>query len=105
MGYLDKALETMQQQGGRVINHDLLDATLREIGETYRPGLISWIKEDRSRWRRLLTLEDRINQAALSKDDPGLKTVLSAYKDFITEMLKAFEMANSLPLFGRREHE
>ena len=33
MGYLDKALETVQQQGGRVINHDLLDDTLVEIGK------------------------------------------------------------------------
>jgi len=79
---------------------DLIETTLREIGKEYRPGLIRWIREESDRWNRLLLLEDRINQATLSKDDPGLKAALSAYKDFIMEMLKSFEMENSLPLFG-----
>lgn len=85
-----KALEAIQKRGGKVVSTDLIETTLREIGKGYRPGLIGWIKGNPDRWNRLLLLEDRINQATLSKDDPGLKTALSAYKDFIMEMLKSF---------------
>jgi hypothetical protein len=97
MGYLDKALSTMQQQGGRVVDHDLLDATLQEIGETYRSGFIGWLKEDRSRWRRLLTLEDQINQAAPAKDERGMTAALEAYGRFFSEALSGHVQGN---LFG-----
>ena len=95
-----KALKMIQEQGGRVVNMDLIERTLQEIGETYRPGLISWIKEDRSRWRRLLTLEDRINQAALAKDEEGLKDGLSEYRTFFSTMVEVYSKGETLPLFG-----
>ena len=103
MGYLDKALETMRQQRIRVIDHKLIDRTLQEIGETYRPGLISWIKEDRSRWRRLLDLENEINRATLQGDQVGLTAALFEYQDFFREMVTPYEVSNTFPLFGRRE--
>jgi len=80
----------------------LIDNALQEIAKEYRPGLLVWLKRQPDRWRQLLTLEDRINQTALSKDDPGLKTMLQAYKDFFQEMLERNEMNNALPIFGRR---
>jgi len=101
MGYLDKALETMQQQRGRIVNHDLLDATLREIGKEYRPGLIRWIRHDSGQWSKFLALEGAINQTTLAGDDPGLKAALRAYKDFFREMLEQYEMSSTLPLFGK----
>ena len=70
--------------------NSLIDDILLEINKVYQPGLLMWLKSQPDRWNRLLLLEDRINQATLSKDDPGLKTALSAYKDFIMEMLKSF---------------
>jgi len=102
MGYLDKALGAMRQQRIRVIDHNLIDRTLREIGETYRPGLLGWLKEDRSRWRRLLSLEDNINRAALTADEIGLRAGLEAYKIFFREVISLYERAEALPLFGGR---
>lgn len=81
----EKTVRTDQE-----IDRDLIDRTLQDIGETYRPGLISWIKEDRSRWRRLLDLENRINQAALAGDELGLMAALTEYKGFFREMVTAF---------------
>ncbi len=97
-----KALKAIQEQGGRVVNMDLIERTLQEIGETYRSGLISWIKEDRSRWRRLLDIENEINRASLQGDQVGLTAALSEYQDFFREMVTAYEMSNTLPLFAGR---
>jgi hypothetical protein len=88
MGYLDKGLKVIQKKKIVGIDFDLIETTLQEIGETYRPGLISWIKEDRSRWRRLLQLEEGINKAALAGDEAGLKDTLSEYRDFFSAMME-----------------
>lgn len=103
MGYLDKALEAIQQQGERVINHDLLDSTMLEIGRHYKPGLIRWIREHPDRWRELLQVESTINQTALSGDEGGLTAALAAYRAFFKEMITLFEEAEGLPLFGGRK--
>jgi hypothetical protein len=100
-----KALEAIKAQGGRVIDHDLIDRTFREINETYRPGLIGWLKEDRPRWRRLLNLEDGINRAALAQDEAGLKDMLSDYRDFFVAMLQLYGEGETLPLFGTDKKE
>lgn len=97
-----KALKVIREQGGRVVNMDLIESTLKEMGKEYRPGLLGWIREDRERWRRLLTLEDRINQAALAKDEEGLKDALSEYRTFFEEMLKFYSRDYDLPLFEGR---
>jgi hypothetical protein len=80
----------MQQQGGQVIDRDRIEATLKEIGAVYRPGLIGWLKEDRGRWRRLLDLEDAINKAALAQDEAGLTMILTKYQSFFREMVSVF---------------
>ena len=92
MGYLDKALETMQKQGGRIVNHDLLDATLREIGKGYQPGLIGWIKGNPDRWTVLLTLEGRVNEKALGGNIEGLREALNEYQSLILTMVKEFTL-------------
>jgi len=84
-----KALKAIQEQRGWIVNHDLLDVTLQEIGRQYKPGLIRWIREHPDRWRQLITLESRINETALSKDDEiVLKDALSDYREFFEEMTK-----------------
>jgi hypothetical protein len=89
MGYLDKALETMQKQGDGTINTNLIESTLMEIGKEYKPGLIRWIRECPDLWRQLIALESRINETALSKDDETiLKDALSDYREFFEEMTK-----------------
>lgn len=95
--------ETYKQSGVRMPNYDLIDSTLKEIGKGYKPGLIRWIRHDSGRWREFLALEDRINQAALSKDEPGLKDALRRYHLFFEEMLKLYEASNIFPLFGRKD--
>jgi len=97
MGYLDKALETMQQQGWKVVNTDLIKSTLLEIGKEYRSGLVGWIKTNRPEdWAGILTLEEEINQAALSGNMESLKQNLSNYKELILGAVEIFETASSI---------
>ena len=104
MGYLDKALEMMQKQGSGMINTDLIGSTLMEIGKGYKPGLSRWIRERPDRWDQLLTLEDRINEVALTKEDEIiLKDALSDYKDFFEEMTDLYVTGEMLPLFEDRK--
>ena len=95
-----KALEGIREQGGRVINFDLIESALKEIGREYRPGLIRWIGEEPGRWAKLLDLEDRINRAALSKDEVMLKDALASYRAFFQEMMEVYGKGETLPLFG-----
>lgn len=105
MGYLDKAkaLEAIQNQGGKVVNFDLIESTLGEIGKKYRSGLIRWIREEPGRWNRLLQMEGKINQAVLSKDEVMLKDVLSEYRDYFSGMVEVYGKSGTLPLFGGTE--
>jgi len=105
MGYLDKALKTMQKQGGGMINTDLIESTLMEIGKGYRPGLIRWIRERPDRWQQLIALESRINEVALAQIEVVLREALKAYHLFFEEMMMAYETSNILPLFLRGTHE
>jgi hypothetical protein len=93
-----KALEAMDHRGK--IDHDLIDSTLQEIGETYRPGLIGWLKKSPSRWERLLGIEGDINRMASAGDKQVLTAALSAYRSFFKEMVTAYQEAKDLPLFG-----
>lgn len=86
-----KALEAIQKRGGKVVNTDLIETTLKEIGKEYKPGLIEWIKGNPDRWAMLLTLEDRINQAALCKDEGRLGSALSEYQSFFSRIGKDFQ--------------
>ncbi len=97
-----KALEAIQKRGGRIVNHDLLDATLLEINRAYQPGFLMWLKSQPDRWAILPSLEGGINQAALAKDEAGLTAALSAYRSFFKEMVTAYQEAKDLPLFGGR---
>jgi len=83
-----KAVGMMKAQGLiRVVNHDLIDRTLREIGREYKPGLIQWLKSQPDRWSRLLQVENRINRAALTGNKEGLTAALADYRAFFKEMV------------------
>ena len=97
---LFRRIKGEEKQGGRVIDHCLIENTLKEIGEESRPGLISWIKEDRDRWARMLDLEDRINKTAIARDEAALKEALSEYRAFSVEMIPKYEgKGHTLNLF------
>jgi len=100
-----KALKAIQEQGGWIVNHDLLDVTLQEIGRQYKPGLIGWIRERPDRWQQLIALESRINEVALAQIEVVLREALKAYHLFFEEMMMAYETSNILPLFLRGTHE
>ncbi|MBS3919088.1 MAG: hypothetical protein KG012_09375 [Deltaproteobacteria bacterium] len=87
------------------MDNSLIDGCLEEIGKGYRPGLLPWLKQQPARWRRLLNLEDAINKAALGGGQVGLTAALSEYKDFFREMVTAYEMSNTFPLFEGRANE
>jgi hypothetical protein len=90
-----------EEQGGRVIDHSVIERTLLEIGKEYRPGLITWIKENRDLWARLLAIEARINQAAFAGNQGQLTRALEEYREFFTEMIPRYEgKGHTLNLFG-----
>jgi hypothetical protein len=90
-----KALEAIQKREVKVVNTDLIEITLWEIDKGYRPGLIGWIEGSSDRWAVLLTLEDRINRAALLEDEIILRDALSEYRGFFEEMPRAKEATAS----------
>jgi hypothetical protein len=78
----------------------LINDTLIEIGKSYQPGLLMWLKSQPGGWARLLQVEDWINRAALTGNKEGLTAALQSYKVFFREMVRLFEEAEGLPLFG-----
>jgi hypothetical protein len=79
----------------------LIDDALVEIAKGYKAGLLRWIRiEYRPQWREMLGLEDTINRAALTGNKEGLTAALQSYKVFFREMVRLFEEAEGLPLFG-----
>lgn len=70
--------------------NSLIDDCLKEIAKEYKPGLLAWLKKQPDLWVRVLDLEGRINQAALSNNETGLKQELSEYKAFLFAMREDF---------------
>jgi len=79
--------------------NSLIDDALVEIAKEYQPGLLMWLRSHPDGWARLLQLEDQINEAALARDDPGLKVALQAYRLFFQDIIKAYGEGETLPLF------
>lgn len=87
-----KALEAIQNQGEEVVNFDLIESTLKEINQSYTPGLVEWVKVNRpDTWTEIRRTEERINQAALKGDIENLKDALLDYKELILGAVKIFE--------------
>lgn len=95
-----KALEMIQKQGGRIVNIDRIETTLREIGGEYKPGLIRWIKEQPGQWKTLLKLEGNINQSVFQRDETALTEALSRYRYFFSEIVKAYSQGEQATLFN-----
>ena len=101
MSYLTQTLTYLGKHSGEWSQadsnpHSLIDDTLREIGETYRAGLLGVIKADTQRWAKMLSIEAEINRAALSGDREGLRKALEAYKSMF---LKAKDIGRQEKLF------
>ncbi len=96
-----KALKAIQKQGGKVVNFDLIESTLKEINQSYIPGLVGWVKVNRpDTWTEIRRTEEAINQAALSGDRATLEDALSDYWGFFSEMMEVYGKGETLPLFG-----
>jgi len=79
----------IRAQGGKVIDLELIEKTLQEIGMEYKPGLLQFIK-GQGQWARLLELEDGINKAALDQDEERLRTAVNKHKAFFLRMGENF---------------
>jgi len=82
-----KALENARRMGAKVVDVELLENTLHEIGEVYRPGLIRQFKDNPTHWEEFLSLEAKVNEAAISGDREVLREALGEYKGFIVSMI------------------
>ena len=99
MSYLDKAkaLEAIQKQGGKVVNFDLIKSTLKEINQSYSPGLVEWVKTNRpDTWTEIRRTEEAINRAALSGDRATLEDALFRYQNLFSKKVRSDEQF-SLP--------
>ena len=95
-----EALEAIQTQGGKVVNFDLIEPTLKEINQSYTPGLVEWVKVNRPDiWTEIRRTEETINRTALSWDRAILEDALSNYRGFFSEMMKVYGKGETLPLF------
>ena len=58
-----------------------IDTALKEINRNYQPGTLEWMRVNRpEEWEKMISLEDRINQAALRGDEEELERVLVDYQ-------------------------
>jgi hypothetical protein len=69
----------------------LIDDCLKKIGKFYMPGLLPWLKKNRPEdWKEFLSLETKINRAALRDNKEGLAHDLKQYKVFVEVMESVF---------------
>jgi hypothetical protein len=72
--------------------NSLIDTTLEEIGRGYHPGVLGWMKGNRSQeWNKMVALEEKINRTTLKGDMESLKQALSNYKELILGVVEVFE--------------
>ena len=73
--------------------NELTDLTIEEITGDYQSGTLAWTKVNRpNEWGNMLTLEGRINRAALESDLSGLREVLGEYQRIIMAMVREFKV-------------
>ena len=71
----------------------LVEQTLREMNEAYKPGTLEWMKRNRpDEWAKMLALEREINKMALCGDLDGLRGALSNYQGLILAIVKEFKI-------------
>ena len=93
MNYLAIALKAKTRWKVQDNPDGLIDRTLREINEAWEPGTVEWIKANRpDEWRKLLTLEQRINGMALGGSIEGLREGLNEYQGLTLTMVKEFTL-------------
>jgi len=82
-------IEVLKVRKEEIINdpYFLIDLTIREIDEVWRPGTLEWVKRARPRdWERMLTVEGKINRVALEENVDALREALRTYKELMVSM-------------------
>jgi hypothetical protein len=70
----------------------LIDETLEDINQEYKPGTLPWMKANRpAEWEKMLTLERSINETALVGNQGGLRGVLDEYRGLILGMVEEYK--------------
>jgi hypothetical protein len=81
--------------------NSLIDLTLGKIARGYHSGTLVWMKTNRANdWGNMLTLERRINKAALDPNLKALREALSEYQGLILTMAREFVSPR-----GKKEQE
>jgi len=70
----------------------LIEQTLIEITEHWEPGALEWMKRTRPNdFKKMVTLEEQINQLALSGDANTLNEVLKSHTGLMVGMARIFK--------------
>jgi len=73
--------------------NNLIDETLSKISKEYHSGLIEYLQQNLVYWPKVLTIEARVNHAALEGDRKGLIRVLDEYEDLFEEATRGNAVA------------
>lgn len=72
--------------------YPLINQTIKEINEEWKPGPLKWMKANRPHeWGEILAIEGKINSMALGGNIQGLRGALSKYQGLILAMVKEFK--------------
>ena len=70
----------------------LIEVTLKEIGQRYQPGTLAWMKMNRpDEWRKMLTIERKVNELAVGSNLEGFREALGEYQRLIISMVTGFK--------------
>jgi len=64
----------------------MIDETLRDITETYRPKFLDWVSHNENKWKELLRIETEINEAVVAANTGALKKALKEYRIFFERL-------------------
>jgi len=82
----------------------LIDQTIQEINQHWKPETLEWVKKQRpDSWRRLVELEREINRAALKDHLEGLERALQAYQEAVLGLDNEMDRQVQGSLFDDRE--
>jgi len=86
-----KALQAIREEGRRVTEHNLIEMSLRKIGEAWQTGTLEWMKRTRPNdFEKMVTLEIEINRMVLEHDINSLREVLKNYEELMVRMVEVF---------------
>jgi hypothetical protein len=69
----------------------LINQTFEEIDQAWQPGALAWAKKKSGFWQKMISLEERISEAALNREIPALKQTLEEYRTLMMGMIEEFK--------------